>query len=305
MTNVWPVAVQLEGPQGATGPAGPTGATGPAGPQGDTGPAGPQGPAGAQGATGSQGPQGTPGANGATGPQGTPGANGATGPQGPQGNTGSTGATGNTGPTGATGPTGPAPAGTGVVVVTSGVPAATTTPRMDQITDTPDGATLIRFGTGGATNAPVAAGGVDYLSIRNGAFAGDKVRMAAEGPDPNIALSLRSKGTGTVFFADGAGAIIMQGFPVTGAVNYPNFLNALSGNAPQIQAAGNDTNIDLNLSGQGTGIVRHNGQPAATMVPVPATSSAAGVVGQIAQDGTYLYVCTAANTWKRAALTTF
>jgi hypothetical protein len=176
---------------------------------------------------------------------------------------------------------------------------------MDQINDTPDGATLLRFGTGGGTNAPVAAGAVNYLSIRNGAFAGDKVRMAAEGSDTNIALSLRSKGTGTVFFADGAGAIIIQGAPAAGAVNYANFLNALTGNAPQIQAAGNDTNIDLNLLGQGTGIVRHNGQPAVTMVAAPATSSATGVVGQIAQDGTYLYVCTAANTWKRVALTTF
>lgn len=37
----------------------------------------------------------------------------------------------------------------------------------------------------------------------------------------------------------------------------------------------------------------------------PATSSAAGVTGQIAVDASYIYVCTAANTWKRIALTTF
>ena len=41
------------------------------------------------------------------------------------------------------------------------------------------------------------------------------------------------------------------------------------------------------------------------MVSVPASASAAGVMGQIAQDGSYLYVCTAANTWKRVAIATW
>jgi len=38
---------------------------------------------------------------------------------------------------------------------------------------------------------------------------------------------------------------------------------------------------------------------------VPATSSAPGEFGQIATDGTYLYVATGTNTWKRASLTGF
>jgi hypothetical protein len=37
----------------------------------------------------------------------------------------------------------------------------------------------------------------------------------------------------------------------------------------------------------------------------PATSSATGVAGQVSWDANYMYVCTAANTWKRVALTTF
>lgn len=59
---------------------------------------------------------GTAGATGQTGPSGN------TGPSGPTGNTGPSGATGPSGSTGPTGPTGPAPAGTGTVQVTSGVP---------------------------------------------------------------------------------------------------------------------------------------------------------------------------------------
>ena len=41
------------------------------------------------------------------------------------------------------------------------------------------------------------------------------------------------------------------------------------------------------------------------MVPVPASATAAGIQGQIAQDGSYLYVCTATNTWKRVAIATW
>jgi hypothetical protein len=37
----------------------------------------------------------------------------------------------------------------------------------------------------------------------------------------------------------------------------------------------------------------------------PASSSAAGVPGQMAWDSTYLYICTSANTWKRITLSTF
>lgn len=38
---------------------------------------------------------------------------------------------------------------------------------------------------------------------------------------------------------------------------------------------------------------------------VPASSSAPGQLGQIATDGTYLYVATGTNQWKRIALSSF
>ena len=41
------------------------------------------------------------------------------------------------------------------------------------------------------------------------------------------------------------------------------------------------------------------------MVPVPASATAAGIQGQIAQDGSYLNICTAPNTWKRVAIATW
>lgn len=40
-------------------------------------------------------------------------------------------------------------------------------------------------------------------------------------------------------------------------------------------------------------------------ISVPASATAVGNKGDIAEDGSYLYVCTAVNTWKRSALTTW
>jgi hypothetical protein len=44
---------------------------------------------------------------------------------------------------------------------------------------------------------------------------------------------------------------------------------------------------------------------AAGAVTTPATASSPGVAGQIAFDGTHIYVCVAANTWTRANLASF
>jgi hypothetical protein len=38
---------------------------------------------------------------------------------------------------------------------------------------------------------------------------------------------------------------------------------------------------------------------------VPAAADASGTAGQIASDGTYLYLCVATNSWKRVPLTEF
>jgi len=34
----------------------------------------------------------------------------------------------------------------------------------------------------------------------------------------------------------------------------------------------------------------------------PANSSANGIAGSIAYDSSYIYICTATNTWKRTAI---
>jgi hypothetical protein len=40
-------------------------------------------------------------------------------------------------------------------------------------------------------------------------------------------------------------------------------------------------------------------------VAAPATATSTGQVGHLATDANYIYVCTAANTWKRTAVSTW
>lgn len=42
-----------------------------------------------------------------------------------------------------------------------------------------------------------------------------------------------------------------------------------------------------------------------TLTNVPSTSASVGKKGQIKIDSSYIYVCTATNTWKRTALSAF
>jgi hypothetical protein len=70
------------------------------------------------------------------------------------------------------------------------------------------------------------------------------------------------------------------------------------------KTAGTGNGGDLNLQG-GTS---SGGAPGRVGIPVPAapaTSSSAGNTGNIAWDSGFIYVCTAANTWKRVAIATF
>jgi len=38
--------------------------------------------------------------------------------------------------------------------------------------------------------------------------------------------------------------------------------------------------------------------------PAPTHSNSSGVIGQVAVDSSYMYLCTAANTWVRSSITT-
>lgn len=62
------------------------------------------------------------------------------------------------------------------------------------------------------------------------------------------------------FIADNNGNEQIKFATTASAVNEVTVTNAATGNGPTIAASGGDTNIDLNLSGKGTGVVRINGE---------------------------------------------
>ena len=104
-----------------------------------------------------------------------------------------------------------------------------------------------------------------------------------------------------------------------------NSLNAIFGNnanifykniqsEASIRFSGSDLGISRNAAGvmelnNGTAgtfrdlIVRNLRMSAPTLVP--ASASATGSEGQISWDASYIYVCTATNTWKRVAIATW
>lgn len=70
------------------------------------------------------------------------------------------------------------------------------------------------------------------------------------------------------------------------------------GNPQGVKAAVFEWPVTGNVTGNVVGAIT---VPTAT----PASASAAGVAGQIVWDASYIYVCIAANTWKRVAIATW
>lgn len=155
------------------------------------------------------------------------------------------------------------------------------------------------------------------------------------GPDANHAVQIKSKGASSISLRGGDGNSVLSAIPLTGSANYLTVNAAMTGGNPSIQPSGNDTNVGLNILPKGTGrltvyvatgqtptisasgadtnhnlnlvpkgsgVVQANGNPVGVKVSVPASATATGVLGQWAADSSYVYICTATDTWKRAAI---
>ena len=144
------------------------------------------------------------------------------------------------------------------------------TPKINQIYDT-NGVLLARLNA--ATNA------VNYFAISNNITTG-RPGLVAEGSDTNIGIAFVPKGTGDV-----------QVYQPTGSAT--------------LAIEGNDTNVGLNITTKGTGVVTVNSNRVGVKVAVPSTATSTGVEGQWAADSSYIYVCTATNTWRRAAISSW
>ena len=132
------------------------------------------------------------------------------------------------------------------------------------------------------------ANAVNYAQVYNAATSG-RPALRFTGSDTNVSGDIYAKGTGTVYFRDSS---FNDVFHVAGS--------------GAVQAATLDiANADTTVTRLSAGQLAVEGNPLGTKVSVPASASAAGVVGQWACDSSYHYVCIADNTWVRSAAATW
>jgi len=145
---------------------------------------------------------------------------------------------------------------------------------------------------------------VNYLEVTGAVTAGIPA-LIARGSDTNVSMLHLTKGTGAHFFSTGGGLQLLVSNTAS-AVNYATITGSATGNAVTISTGGSDTNRSMTLTAAGTGLVQiGNDSLRIVTSKTPASAAATGTQGQIAWDASYIYVCTANNTWKRAALATW
>ena len=100
------------------------------------------------------------------------------------------------------------------------------------------------------------ASAVNYVQVTGGST-GNNAILSTQGSDSNVGLTMQTKGVGTfVFFTGGGRQFDVNN--VASAVNRMTVVGSATGTAPTLSVAGNDTNIDLNLTTKGTGSVKLN-----------------------------------------------
>lgn len=139
-----------------------------------------------------------------------------------------------------------------------------------------------------AFNIVPAASAVNYIQVQNAAT-GSGVVLLANGGDTNISMNLDSKGTGSVSLrAAGGNGTILRLTPAASAVNYLQGYSAATTGTPSLGAIGADTNISFNLTSQGTGTVKANGNPVLSSVTaVPAVTGTPSASTYLRGDGTW------------------
>jgi hypothetical protein len=97
------------------------------------------------------------------------------------------------------------------------------------------------------------ASAVNYVNI-TGAATGSGPTISAQGSDTNVNLFVNPKGTGALV-VNPSGGYQFTVINTPSAVNWLEAKGGATGSGPQISAVGTDTNIDLNLTAKGTGVV--------------------------------------------------
>jgi hypothetical protein len=102
-------------------------------------------------------------------------------------------------------------------------------------------------------NATVSA--INNVAVSN-SITGVAPLLQAEGIDTNVALALSGQGTGGIYLMSGSNTVPIAHFlPTASAVNYFEYISAISGQSPLLGVVGSDTNVGLNIVTQGAGSI--------------------------------------------------
>ena len=165
-----------------------------------------------------------------------------------------------------------------------------------------NGTNQLYFGNTGGNPVVGTLTNHDFYIVRNGSavatfeasnatFAGTGVNQFAG--NLNIKGALAAHQTATLNLA-------YEGSSVSQLVAYGADASTLGQLNVVLRKAGTGTGAVTGLSVRDTGIITQGG-----VANTPASASATGAAGTISWDASYIYVCTATNTWKRAAIATW
>jgi len=120
-------------------------------------------------------------------------------------------------------------------------------------------------------------------------------------------LSYASNPTGNSYTLPTATTSILGGVKIDGTSITINGSGVITANNTYTlpQAGISSLGVLGGVKVDGSTITINNGVISSGLISAPATATSVGIQGQIAYDSTYVYVCIATNTWKRAALSTW
>jgi hypothetical protein len=157
-----------------------------------------------------------------------------------------------------------------------------------------------------------------YVSSSEGAnnltapVAGNQVVTAGNVVTLNNKTYLNATFTGTFLHQTTGGKKAFSSTAAATAVNGIEINAAETGSRPIIRAVGDDPNVGITIETKGTGVLRVNTAGSATRGTLgvkvdvrPASATNPGTPGDWAADNDFIYVCVAADTWRRAALQTW
>jgi len=163
--------------------------------------------------------------------------------------------------------------------------------------------------SGGQTFVAGAAGGTVPFAFSPGALNTVPVAHRVEWDSTQQFVNCGASFTATISGTTMTVSAVTYGILVPGMLIYgTGITNATITAGPAAGGAGSYTiNVSQTVSTGTltTGVYRQPVMTLGNSTYLPTSSSFPGRVGQMAADASWLYICTASNTWRRAALSTF